>query len=69
MTKEQHKGRHCELHRALDELVADWAAHHPGRFYSKATIMELIHWSHDQTIDPTPPPQRAFQRSIMHGSE
>lgn len=60
MTKAEHIARHKELHRALDELVADWIgcgetmAERP-RLPSKWTIMELIQWSHQQTIDPEEP--------------
>jgi hypothetical protein len=62
MTKEQHRKRHEELHRALDELAADWALHNsrPTRdgnikLFSNTTIMELMEWSHQQTVDPAIP--------------
>ena len=47
-----HKQCHEELHRALDELIADFIGH-TGRLPSKATIMELISWSYEQTQNPT----------------
>ena len=51
--KSQHRARHQELHDALDELVADWAIHQPrGKMYSNSTIMELVEWSYQQTIEP-----------------
>ena len=51
--REQHRGRHILLHRMLDELAADWATHQPrGKLFSNSTIMELIEWSHRQTIQP-----------------
>lgn len=49
----RHRERHIELHRNLDELCADWAAHQPmGKLFSNSTIMELIEWSHKQTQNP-----------------
>ena len=50
---EEHRQRHVELHKNLDELVADWIIHNPGKFPSSTTILELIRWSHQQTIVPT----------------
>ena len=55
MTKAEHKRRHEQLHRSLDELFADYIFHHPGE--SEATempIMKLIEWSFNQTKNPTP---------------
>lgn len=52
MTPEEHKQRHQELHRALDELAADFFGQ-TGKLPSQSTIMELIQWSHQQTISPT----------------
>lgn len=60
-TKEEHRQRHLELHRALDELAADWALHHVKaaprygeqlKLFSNTTIEELMAWSHQQTIEP-----------------
>lgn len=57
MTHEEHIERHRVLHRALDELVADWIRNGPesGRpiLPSQHTVMELIKWSHEQTLCPT----------------
>lgn len=53
-TAEEHKQRHAELHAALDELLADWLTQ-TGKLPSKATIWELIEWSHNQTLDPDHP--------------
>jgi len=62
MTTKEHRKRHKELHHALDELIADWAAHQrfpgPGeepKVYSNTTIAELMEWSYQQTVKPTPP--------------
>lgn len=53
---EGHRLRHVELHEALDELAADWVAHQPrGKLFSNSTIMELMEWSHRQTIKPDGP--------------
>lgn len=51
MSGSEHRRRHEELHDALDELVADWTSH-TGRLPSKATILELMHWSAAQTSEP-----------------
>jgi len=56
MTDEEHRERHIALHRALDELAADWMAQQPlGRLFSNTTIMELMQWSFQQTLQPTQP--------------
>lgn len=52
MTTEEHRARHVALHQALDELVADFIVH-TGWFPSRATIFELMDWSHQQTLEPT----------------
>lgn len=53
MTKEEHRFRHQELHEALDELVADFIIHNPDRVPSKATVLELMHWSAQEKEEPT----------------
>lgn len=57
MTREEHRARHIELHRAFDELVADWLNHNLTRdcHLSNTSIMDLMKWSHQQTIEPTEP--------------
>jgi hypothetical protein len=52
MTTSQHKARHILLHKHLDELVADWITH-SGSTPSKATVLQLLHWSHAQAIEPS----------------
>jgi len=52
MTNEEHIERHKELHQALDELLADFIQH-TSALPSKTTVLELMQWSHAQTIDPT----------------
>ena len=49
---EDHKQRHKELHRALDELCADWINHTGGR-PSAGTVLELMRWSARQMDAPT----------------
>ena len=53
MTKEEHKQRHIELHKYLDELVADWITHTRNTLPSKATVLELLDWSHTQATEST----------------
>jgi hypothetical protein len=52
MTTETHRKRHEELHKHLDELVADMIIQCPGTLPSKTTILELMQWSHQQTVEP-----------------
>lgn len=49
---EKHKEVHVKLHQNLDELVADFIRHTKS-FPSETTILELILWSADETINPT----------------
>ena len=55
MTPEQHKQRHIELHKSLDELVADWLIHNREAKPTTNTVMDLIQWSHAQTLEPSMP--------------
>lgn len=50
MNIEYHRQLHIKLHRKLDELVADFIAHGKG-FPSKSTVLQLIEWSHKQTVN------------------
>ena len=52
--QEEHRADHVRLHDALDELLADYQLH-TDRLLGKATIMELMQWSYQQTLDPTVP--------------
>lgn len=51
-TPEEHQARHVELHRALDELMADFMRH-TSRLASQTTVMDLLEWAHEQTVNPT----------------
>ena len=52
-TKQVHRERHKELHNSLDELYADYLAQNPGKLPSNTTVLELLHWSYQQTKEPT----------------
>jgi hypothetical protein len=53
MTTEEHRARHVELHKAFDELLADYLTHHPGSLPSNTTIEGLAQWSCEQMTEPT----------------
>lgn len=56
MTKQEHIKIHKKLHKALDELIADWVDNQPKEKYkgiTETTILELIEWSCEQTKNPT----------------
>lgn len=58
ITPEGHKARHVELHKALDELFANFIQHNPDlSTYTKQPIIALMEWSHSQTIQPTEVPK------------
>lgn len=49
----QHKQRHVELHKAVDELFADFIKNHPNLpSYINLPIVDLIIWSAQQTNKP-----------------
>lgn len=52
LAADAHKKRHEFLHRALDELVADWLVLNPNHRPSQYSILDLMRWSHSQTIHP-----------------
>lgn len=52
MNKEEHRQCHVVLHKALDELVADFINHTDGR-PSTTPVLALMQWAHQQTIEPT----------------
>ena len=54
MTKQEHIAKHKQLHESLDELVADMITENGGEVLpSRMTVMELIKWSHQQTLNPS----------------
>jgi len=53
MNKLEHLQRHKELHAALDELFADYIAHHvTGSGFLQMPLIELINWSSRQAKNP-----------------
>lgn len=56
ITPDEHRTRHAELHKALDELFADYMRHHATARPSNTTLTQLIEWSYLQTQNPTEPP-------------
>lgn len=53
MNELEHKERHEQLHKSLDELVADFISHNDISLRD-VSVMDLIQWSYDQTQNPTP---------------
>ena len=51
MNEKEHKGRHEELHKYLEELVVDFMQ--TGKDLSATTVIELLDWSFAQTKKPT----------------
>ncbi|HSZ58639.1 MAG TPA: hypothetical protein VK797_23425 [Tepidisphaeraceae bacterium] len=56
MTLQEHKDRHKFLHKALDELAADYLIHQRDKGLSDTSVLDLIEWSSEQTRDPMWPP-------------
>jgi hypothetical protein len=55
----EHRQRHMELHRALDELFADYIQHHPEQVgFLDMPLQQLMIWSHAQTVDPAELPPK-----------
>ena len=52
MKESDHRKRHIKLHKFFDELVED-GIKYGGLLPSQATVLDLMRWSHDQTIKPT----------------
>ena len=52
MTTNEHIKKHKELHRALDELIADYILT-TKKGLQNTNLLQLIEWSHEQTIKPT----------------
>ena len=53
MTRDEHIKHHELLHKALDELLADYMTH-TGFLPSKTSVMDLLQWSFRQIASPTP---------------
>ena len=52
LTKEEHKQRHIELHKYLDELLADFIKH-TGKLLDETNLTTFLDWSYQQTQNPT----------------
>jgi hypothetical protein len=53
MTPEAHRERHQQLHKALDELLADYIGHHGDQpDFLNMPIRVLMEWSYQQTKNP-----------------
>ena len=52
MTLKEHRKIHVELHRVLDDLIADWIR--DTKFLpNQHTVFELMKWSYNQTLHPS----------------
>jgi len=48
---EEHRVWHVKLHRALDDLLANYMEHHPNeKQVGKILVMDVMRWAHLQTI-------------------
>ena len=52
ISEEEHKAIHVELHKYLDELIADFLRQ-TGKPLSEITLLDLVEWSYEQTKNPT----------------
>jgi hypothetical protein len=52
MDRIEHIKVHKRLHKALDELVADWITN-TKCLPSKNMVLDLMKWSHTQLTEPT----------------
>ena len=52
-TKKELIEIHVELHKSLDKLVACWITEGTNHSLLKFSVMELIEWSHQKTINPS----------------
>lgn len=66
MTYEQHREIHVVLHQQFDKLLADFIAH-TDKLPSRTTVLELMEWSHQQTIDPTETKEEVSAREKQTG--
>lgn len=57
MKREEHIAKHQMLHKHFDELLSDFIMQNPGKRLSNTTLMDILNWSKQQTINPTEPPQ------------
>lgn len=60
LTEEEHKKRHIELHKAFDELLADYLDCNRGMGL-ESTLYDLAKWSHRQCTNPDKSPNEVVQ--------
>jgi hypothetical protein len=51
MSNSQHIERHKELHKAFDELLADYLLY-SKKVPGEIPVFELMKWSYQQTLEP-----------------
>lgn len=70
MTPEHHKKRHEELHKAFDELFADYITHHPNQQgFISMPVLQLMAWSAKMAEAPDheeqPEPDKKTGRGLL----
>lgn len=61
MTPKEHQAEHIRLHRAFDELCACYLTEtrrENGRGSVHDSIFQLMEWSHQKTMQPSPSPEQ-----------
>jgi hypothetical protein len=53
MNQAEHKARHEALHKSLDELLADFIMHNPGKRLRETSLMDFLQWSASQMANPS----------------
>lgn len=62
MNQDEHRKIHIGLHKALDQLFADYIQHHPTQHnFLETPLKDFIEWSHRQTIQPDEVPLATLQ--------
>ena len=56
MSKIEHQGEHIRLHNSLDELISDFYKA-TKKSLRETSIMELLAWSFEQTLNPVETPE------------
>ena len=70
MKREKHKQRHIELHKAVNELFADFIGYNPCLDnYLDVTINQLMKWSHEQTQYPAKEAHKSHPLPPAEGAE
>lgn len=61
MTPEEHQAEHIRLHKSFDQLLACFMQDNREGTHIHASIhdqiLDLLHWSYEKTMKPTPPPE------------